>query len=1020
MSDFVGTSSSEISALIEQHTRLLTEDDSTKVVVYDASGSTGSESRRTREQLHENILINDDIINGRPYWKTISAAQTNEIMSIVQNGETFDIFYFGSVNRLMTRGFIKETHVFDPIVTPFLIAGTAMNYIPESSTKPHFALEQIKDSYLATGKRLSIYVICDGQIDSDSIRGFTSEIKRIISLYKTQVKFHFIAISVGEIDISSEQAMRRAPGSDQFRILQENGLTQNVASYTIKTEKGDAVLFSSTSTCPTGYFPFGKERMMLNTDFSHFLAIISQQVQSSSSDRVELIKLAQNIIVNALKFYLSDKTPRMKTEIIRLISNFFRNTVLEDVVINRNFIQQMLDNMLSGSANTITDTLNRKDMMAAANERNKDNLAQSVGIQSEFCAYPIFDLAGKRIILITGNASYVTFPFSNNGKTFNNAGFQIQGITGTIPALPMNSTSDEQALRQWVRPIQNSLFGTDVQSDIHIWIMFLIYCIVSYYSSHESAEYVSSMRFILTTILHKVRNSNYKKTELEWGQEGNMMHPNMGSEKDLEPYLRTAIELFPFMCCDIHPFTVMYWMFLSYADITLISNQLKFCEKSVLEDIQRITGTPFILRNSDGILRNTELKSVLGALILPSSMSIIRYNMEEKKEGGYDPIELDENVHDGWKQPDHFFRGYPCNPNFLFRESTYNDIRSRGSYRCFICQTSLNTEFTHVIIASNATIAVEPSVANPFIERRAESSYQRHVPVAAPAAAGGGRSYAPVASASASAPASAPASASTQDNHLIVLHGGTGVGKSTTTGIMKSKLELNGQAVLIMSADQWSKVGKNPMNEINNAFKNFMRSKNPKKVIIMDLCNESEEIPSRPFKIDLSSWKAHSFWPNLDKSTLTSVIFRQYEEFALSNVLNRAKSDITTTYWLNRHEVNFKGVRGVRAVIQIHNMKFYSIHQLLRTGFSRQNIRETDSFDEIMSQITPGATAYRNYLATRNLDSDIKEFLENSRIIERSISPPLPVVVAPVIRQVIATAPQEEFDASDSFSLMGL
>jgi hypothetical protein len=968
MSDFVGASSSEINALIEQYTRLLTEDDSTKVIIYDASGSTGSESRRTPEQIHENILINDDIINGRPYWKTISAAQTNEVMSIVRNGETFDIFYFGSINRLMTRGFIKETHVFDPLVTPFLIAGTAMNYIPESSTKPHFALEQIKDSYLATGKRLSIYVICDGQIDSDSIRGFTSEIKRIISLYKTQVKFHFIAISVGEIDISSEQAIRRAPGSDQFRILQENGLTQNVASYTIKTEKGEAVLYSSTSTCPTGYFPFGKERMMLNTDFSYFLTIISQQVQSSSSDRVALIKLAQNIIVNALKFYLSDKTPRMKTEIIHLISNFFRNTVLEDVVINRNFIQQMLDNMMSGSANTITDTLNRKDIMAAANERNKDNLAQSVGIQSEFCAYPIFDLAGKRIILITGNASYVTFPFSNNGKTFNNAGFQIQGITGTIPALPMDSTSDEQALRQWVRPIQNSLFGTDVQSDIHIWIMFLIYCILNHYSSPESAEYVSSMRFILTTVLHKVRNSNYKKTELEWGQEGNMMHPNMGSEKDLEPYLRTAIELFPFMCRDIHPFTVMYWMFLSYADITLISNQLKFCEKSVLEDIQRITGTPFILRNSDGILRNTELKSVLGALILPSAMSIIRYNMEEKKEGGYDPIELDENVHDGWKQPDHSFRGYPCNPNFLFGKSTYSGIRSRGSYRCFICQTSLNTEFTHVIIASNATVAVEPSIANPFIERRAGSSYQRHVPISAPVTAGGGRSYAPTAS---------PPS---QDNHLIVLHGGTGVGKSTTTGIMKSKLESNDYAVLVMSADQWSKVGKNPINEINNAFKNFMRSNNPKKMIIMDLCNESEEIPTRPFKIDLSSAKAHSFWPNLDKSTLTSEIFRQYEEFALSNVLNRAKSDSTTTYWLNRHEVNFKGVRGVRAVIQIHNMKFSAIHQLLRTGFSRQNIRETDSFEEIMSQITPGADAYKEYLGTKSLEDDIQNFFTSEGI----------------------------------------
>jgi hypothetical protein len=348
-------------------------------------------------------------------------------------------------------------------------------------------------------------------------------------------------------------------------------------------------------------------------------------------------------------------------------------------------------------------------------------------------------------------------------------------------------------------------------------------------------------------------------------------------------------------------------------------------------------------------------------------MSIIRYNMEEKKEGGYDPIELDENVHDGWKQPDHSFRGYPCNPNFLFLPSTYDDIRSRGSYRCFICQTSINTEFTHVVISSTATTVVEPSVANPFIERRAGGGYQqRYVPH--DAAAGGGRSY-----------TSAPdASGGTQD--LIVLHGGTGVGKSTTTGIMKSKLESNDYGVLIMSADQWSKVGKNPLNEISNAYRNFIRSKKPKKVIIMDLCNESEEIPTRPFKIDLSSWKAHSFWPNLDKSTLTSEIFKQYEEFALSNVLNREKSDSTTTYWLNRHEVNFKGVRGVKAVIQIHNMKFSAIHQLLRTGFSRQNIRETDSFDEIMSQITPGANAYKEYLRIKSLEDDIQNFFTSEGI----------------------------------------
>ena len=201
--------------------------------------------------------------------------------------------------------------------------------------------------------------------------------------------------------------------------------------------------------------------------------------------------------------------------------------------------------------------------------------------------------------------------------------------------------------------------------------------------------------------------------------------------------------------------------------------------------------------------------------------------------------------------------------------------------------------------------------------------------------------------------------------------GVTGSGKSTVSKKIYDLVVDNGGSCLIVSADKWSKkgtTGKQLQSSISKEIKNFNSIDSEYKVIVVDICNENGP-SANCFGFDTSGYSSFNFYPNLDKSK-----FDDYQCWSLRNVLMRPACTPTSLYWLNPESA------GVSTCIRVHNLKIAGLKKLLgvTTGLS---FNESLSMDAVMAQLSTRATEYENYLATKNLDNIVLEFVKSTGFI---------------------------------------
>lgn len=202
---------------------------------------------------------------------------------------------------------------------------------------------------------------------------------------------------------------------------------------------------------------------------------------------------------------------------------------------------------------------------------------------------------------------------------------------------------------------------------------------------------------------------------------------------------------------------------------------------------------------------------------------------------------------------------------------------------------------------------------------------------------------------------------------LINMIGITGAGKSTVSKKIYDYVLSKGGSCLIVSADKWSKrgaKGKQLQSSINKEIKDFDKSNEEYKVLVVDICNESGP-STNCFGFDTSEYSSYNFYPNLDKGQIDN-----YQCWCLQNVLSRPLHTDTSSYWLNPESA------GVGTCIRVHNMKFAGLRKLLGLS-SSLTFGEGVSKEVVMNLIKDKASQYETYLAMKDLDSEVETFVKS-------------------------------------------
>lgn len=208
----------------------------------------------------------------------------------------------------------------------------------------------------------------------------------------------------------------------------------------------------------------------------------------------------------------------------------------------------------------------------------------------------------------------------------------------------------------------------------------------------------------------------------------------------------------------------------------------------------------------------------------------------------------------------------------------------------------------------------------------------------------------------------------TTNKYRINLIGVTGSGKSTCAEKIKNLIIQKGGVALIVSADKWSKQnykGKDVQNKVLNEIRQFETFKSNLKVIIVDLCNENG-IDKNSFGFNFNTYTDINFYPNFNDKT-----FDQYESWCLSNVLARPLHNSQCNYWLNPVSA------GVEICIKVHNSKAKAIGKLVKIH-GVANFDEKMSIGQITNLIKTKSDQYKEYLKTRNLDTEIENMISTN------------------------------------------
>ena len=207
----------------------------------------------------------------------------------------------------------------------------------------------------------------------------------------------------------------------------------------------------------------------------------------------------------------------------------------------------------------------------------------------------------------------------------------------------------------------------------------------------------------------------------------------------------------------------------------------------------------------------------------------------------------------------------------------------------------------------------------------------------------------------------------------INMCGITGSGKTTATEKMEKILLNNNYQVLIVNVDKLSKQGlkgKQLQNKIFNDIKNFDKTKNNKKVIIMDICNENG-ISANSFGWNFSEYIDLIYYPNFDKNN-----FDEYQAWCLKNVISRPLYTNDSNYWLNPVSA------GLQTCLKVHALKASGVANL--TNSTYKPIPSHNDINQLKQSLMPKWNNYQTYLLNIDADQEILNFLIDNKLVNQS------------------------------------
>lgn len=769
------------------------------------------------------------------------ASTFDKMEAVIKNlpEEKFKVCFWNSnneANKTFTNGILQYPYTIrkDNIGQIFkhvkgLITGNC-------GTFPHLGINGINPDWMKTSSK--IYFVTDGQMSNgyyDEITGisvsanFSNSVTKLFATYP-KAQLQIITVEARNVDFRSAETLNSAAGSDIYKVITNNKLTNYVHKFTSYTLNNEGFVQLNKNIPPPGHLPFGSTYFS-ETKMAEFVQYIRELIVKNSTED-ELLKIVQDLS-STLSYLTKDKPVKLVDQIINQFCSIFNGTVLDPMFV-KYILADSIKKELGGQANIYAQYRQKlQNLYKEANNLLLQNVVNSINVENRFVTFPIYNK------IVTGHKSLVTEDICDSER-FCKGAIKVNHML--LPVLPFDkgSAMNDQCLRQWVRQCISKLYSVNKLEDIVMYIVMYLNLQVS--QSELPGDIKQVFRNLVTTMFRKKR-LNSDTTELDRLINGDAPVPNSGKINDFYNYMSVIGSKFQI---PYKPMTIWYLMCKAY-DKDIAAKQLDHCIASNLfeEDVLE--------------------------LVVPN---ITHYDIPVESTLDYSCIITldDTSITGGYRMKPHVSNyGSTCSPIYVFSDLGYeNYVSNPSTITCPICYTKLDI---------SSFEKVGPKVENDvvFFTNDEVNVFDNVIKTSKPIP------YASSSSSSTKVTNMLTAPKNGKKKVCITMKGTVGAGKSTMSELIKTKVEAMGGHCLVVGTDKYMQQGFTTAQAINK-IKEDMTALNDIDsdliVLVVDTCGE--RAGGNVFDIRLQNWKTLNVFPNYDKNDM-----KGYMAWSLRNVLNR-------------------------------------------------------------------------------------------------------------------------------------
>ncbi len=701
-------------------------------------------------------------------------------------------------------------------------------------TRPSLGFRAIENDWFKDDPM--VYFFTDGDVDRDdkSVLALT-----IAALPK--IRLSIVAVENRQRDFDNVAEAQSAAGGEVYRVIQDNKLSKQVMSFVSHCLNGKFGQISRIEA-PKGFACYGENYFEV-TRVPEFIEYVRALLAQNPDEQYQL-EVAQKLSIT-LEYLTRDKPKRVQEDIVNMFCGLF---TLDKTIVNY-ILTDAIDKERGGQAAVFANyRANLKNLFRQADEMLKSDVCNAVGLRDQFVSVPISDR------VLTGSYRLIDAPVYINGQKYPRAGFTIQ-----LPVFPLlkptdvQSESQEQCLRQWVRAVFATLFYSHTTSDEIVYLMMGI-CLNIQRSPGVSAQVKYGYRRLVRVMLNKKR-ANSMTTEYELIKSGEFPTPNSGKIDEFYGMMRSVASK---LKIEASPLKLWYELCMAFdpeiADVQRrhcvaeLDSAITFTSESVSQDIVP-TDSAY---DYSCVITGDNVSNVGGFRIIPHNI---------------------------------------CAPMYIFSERGKTGLLNCGRCVCPICYAPLRGDsFESVgpkpkfeLLESYGVCAARFSNDNRPASR-------------------GNNNNAPVPFASAVAPGARIATAITNANGktgvLVIMKGTVGAGKSTYSQALKAGVEARGGSCYVEGTDKYCQVGldtRSAIGRVHQELNKVSADQNDDIVVVIDTCGENTEKNNyKVFDVDFTGWKKLEVSPNLERKDM-----KGYFAWSLRNVLQRGKPGPNTNHYLN-------------------------------------------------------------------------------------------------------------------------